>query len=123
MCKRSGESIVHLLHCEVPRDLWSAIFTLFSVTRVMLERVIDLLACWRGQVGSHSVLDMWRIALLCLMWTIWRERNSRCFVDREKSKEEFKNIFVKLLFNWTGAYNISFFSNFAEYNFCSSFSL
>jgi hypothetical protein len=33
MCKRSGESIDHLLlHCEMARDLWSALFTLFDVT-------------------------------------------------------------------------------------------
>jgi hypothetical protein len=27
-----------------------------------------------------------------IMWTIWRERNERCFEDHEKSKEELKNI-------------------------------
>jgi hypothetical protein len=32
MCKKSGETIDHLLlHCEVARDLWSYIFTLFGV--------------------------------------------------------------------------------------------
>jgi hypothetical protein len=73
----------------------------------MPERVIELLNCWQGQVGSHSVLAVWRIAPLCLMWTIWRERNARCFEDCKKSKEELKNILVKSLFNWTRAYNIS----------------
>jgi hypothetical protein len=57
MCKRSSESIEHvLLHCEVARDLWTAIFTLFDVTWVMPATVLDLLACWRGQLGTHSVL-------------------------------------------------------------------
>jgi hypothetical protein len=63
MCKRSGESIDHLLlHCDVARDLWSAIFSLFSVTWVMPETVLDMLACWRGQKGNRSVLPVWRIA-------------------------------------------------------------
>jgi len=32
MCKKSGESIEHLLlHCEVARDLWSYILTFFGV--------------------------------------------------------------------------------------------
>ena len=49
MCKMSGESIDNLfLHCEVARDLWSAIFTLFAVQWVMPSRVRQLLYCWRG---------------------------------------------------------------------------
>jgi hypothetical protein len=46
MCKKSGESINHLLlHCEVARTLWSVLFTLFDVLWVMNGRVLDLLAC------------------------------------------------------------------------------
>jgi hypothetical protein len=41
MCKRGDESIDHLLlRCEVARDLWSAIFTLFGVHWVMPARVV-----------------------------------------------------------------------------------
>jgi hypothetical protein len=77
--------------------------------------VIELLACWRGQLGSRSVLDAWRMSPLCLMWCIWRERNARCFEDREISVEELKNILVKSLYTWTKAYNISQFSNFSDF--------
>jgi hypothetical protein len=36
MRKKSGESIEHmLLHCEVVRDLWSYLLTLFGVEWVM----------------------------------------------------------------------------------------
>jgi hypothetical protein len=53
MCKRSGESINHLLlHCEVASTLWSVLFTLFGVKWVMNGRVLDLLACWKGQRGN-----------------------------------------------------------------------
>jgi hypothetical protein len=67
----------------------------------MPARVIQLLDCWRGKAGCCSVLDVWRIALLCLIWNIWRERNARCFENREMTKEEVKNIVVKSLFSWT----------------------
>jgi hypothetical protein len=44
MCKKSGESIDHLLiHCEVARALWSSILNLFGIEWVMPRRVIDLL--------------------------------------------------------------------------------
>jgi hypothetical protein len=45
----SGESIDHLfLHCEVEKELWSSIFSLFRVKWVMPKRVIELLDCCRG---------------------------------------------------------------------------
>jgi hypothetical protein len=95
----------------------------FGAQWVMPARVIQL-DCCRGQMGSHSILDIWRIAPLCLMWSIWRERNTRCFEDRDRTKEELKNILVKSLFNWTGPYNISHTSNFSKFvEFCSSFSI
>jgi hypothetical protein len=44
MCKKSGESIEHLLlHCEVARELWSYILNLFGVDWIMPRQVIDLL--------------------------------------------------------------------------------
>jgi hypothetical protein len=99
MCKWSNESIDHLfLHCDVARDLWSAIFSLFGVTWVMPETVLDMLVCWRGQMGNRYVLPVWRIAPLCVMWIVWRERNARCFEDSEKSKIELLNFMLHFLF-------------------------
>jgi hypothetical protein len=90
----------------------------------MPARVVQVLDCWRSQVGSLSVLNVWRTALLCLRWSIWRERNAKWFEDREKTKEELKNILVKSLFSWTVAYNISQFYNFSEFvDFYSFFSM
>jgi hypothetical protein len=52
MCKKSGESIDHLLiHCEVARELWSYILNLFGVEWVMPRRVIDLLNSWGVRLG------------------------------------------------------------------------
>jgi hypothetical protein len=57
MCKRSGESINHLLlHCEVAHTLWSVLFSLFGVKWVMNGRVLDPMACWKGQRGNKMVM-------------------------------------------------------------------
>jgi hypothetical protein len=49
MCKKSGETIDHLLfHYEVASTLWDYIFSLFGLEWVMPSRVVDLFACWRG---------------------------------------------------------------------------
>jgi hypothetical protein len=123
MCKRSGESINHLLlHCEVACTLWSVIFTLFDVKWVMNGRVLDLMACWKGQRGNKMVMNVWRMAPLCLMWTIWKERNARCFENRELTMAELSNSFLKLLFLWAGVLNIPQVSNMQQFvEVCSSF--
>jgi hypothetical protein len=107
MSKRSGESVDHfLLHCDVARALWSVLFSLFDVTWVMNGRVIDLLACWKGQRGNKMVLEVWRMAPLCLMWTIWRERNFRYFEDKELTTAEISTRFITMLYQWAGVLNI-----------------
>jgi hypothetical protein len=68
MCKRSEESIDYLfLYCEVVRELWVVFFRLFGVEWVMPRMVIELLASWRGQLGSRNILEVWRMANLCSM--------------------------------------------------------
>jgi hypothetical protein len=80
ICKKSGEFIDHLLpHCEMTRELWVVLFRLFRVEWIMPRKVIDVLNSWRGLVGRRNILDVWRVAHLCLMWCIWRERNARSF--------------------------------------------
>lgn len=63
----------------------------------MPRRMIELMACWRGKLGSPTALEAWRMTSLCLMWCIRREGNVRCFEDREISVEELKNIMIKSL--------------------------
>jgi len=63
----------------------------------------------------RSVLDVWKIAPMCLMWSTWREQNARYVEDCEKTKEERKNNLVKSLFSWTTVHNIFQFSNFFEF--------
>jgi hypothetical protein len=71
MCKKSGESIDHLLlHCEVARDLWSYILILFGVEWVMPRTVLELMTSWDESVGFGCAKEAWRLALLCLLWCI-----------------------------------------------------
>ena len=40
------------------------------------------------------------MVLACLMWLIWRERNTRTFEDVEKSADFLKFLLVGTLFGW-----------------------
>jgi hypothetical protein len=46
MCNMNGEIVDHLLHCEVARVLWNAIFSRFSLFWAMPLWLVDLFACW-----------------------------------------------------------------------------
>jgi hypothetical protein len=44
------------------------------------------------------------------MWCIWKERNARCFENRENLVVELKDITFKFLYTWIAAYSSPHFS-------------
>jgi hypothetical protein len=50
---------------------------------VVSERVVDFLFGWHNSLGKFSS-EIWNLDPLCLMWTVWRERNQRTFEDVPK---------------------------------------
>jgi hypothetical protein len=73
MCKKTREFVDHLLlHCDVASILWSSLFSRFGMSWVMPRRVIDLLACWWSSGRSRSDA-VWKMALTCLFWCLWRK--------------------------------------------------
>jgi hypothetical protein len=70
MCKKCIETLDLLLHHEVAKDLWVLTFHLFGLEWIMPQMVLELLACWRGQLGSRHRLEASRMSPLCLMYCI-----------------------------------------------------
>ena len=94
MCKCNCETVDHLfLHYLVVLELWDMVFGLFGVYWVMPMSVVGLLACWQSQFGHHRNGDIWIVVPHCLMWCIWKKRNSRCFEDIEHSMPDIKAVF------------------------------
>ena len=107
MCKSNGESVSHLLlHCPIAQELWNMIFTLFGTVWVMPRGVYDLFACWSGKVGKSDSGAIWKAVPHCLMWCLWRERNSRTFLGEEQSVPALKFTFLQTLFEWLKASNL-----------------
>jgi hypothetical protein len=104
MCKMNGESVDHLLlHCEVARALWNAIFSRFSLFWVMPLRVVNLFACWWTGGRSRNAA-VWKMVPCCLLWCLWRERNDRQFEDKERTIEELMSFFFHSLYSWSAAF-------------------
>ena len=60
----------------------------------------DFLFGWHNWFGKHHS-HIWNLIPLCLMWTVWRERNLRTFEDLSSSPDQLLGTFVTSLFDWS----------------------
>ena len=81
----------------------------------MLQSVLGLLECWQGRFGRHQNGFIWLIVPHCLMWCLWRERNSRCFKDIERSIPDLKLFFFRTLLDWLVAMQNQSFPSFINF--------
>ena len=100
MCRCNGETADHLLlHCGKAHRLWSLVFRSFGFSWVLLRTVANTLFGWWNWPRKHSS-SIWNLALLCLMWCLWREKNWRTFENLEISDDQYWLLSVAL--NLTG---------------------
>ncbi|WMV29123.1 hypothetical protein MTR67_022508 [Solanum verrucosum] len=66
----------------------------------MPEHTADLLSCWIRRGGSKTQKKWWRIIPHCIWWTIWKERNQRCFEGKQNNIQKIKTNFLGLYYFW-----------------------
>ena len=65
------------------RPLW-----MFGIHWVLPYTIMPtLLFGWRNWFRKHSS-DVWNLVLACLIWLVWKERDSRMFEDAERSLDQ-----------------------------------
>ena len=100
MYKCTGETVDHLLiHCWVASLLWSWILGVFGISWVLPQSVAELLFSWWNGLGCHES-DVWNLVPLCLMWIVWKERNSRTF-EELSTDNQLRECFASTLFEWS----------------------
>ena len=115
MCKKGWETVDHLLiHCEVASTLWGFVFQRFGIQWVLPAKVLDLLFGWFNGLGKHSS-DIWNLVPHCLMWSVWHERNSRIFEDKEQSLLHMQESFVGRLYNCSRSWGFTTTSSLPEF--------
>ena len=96
-CKKEGLVDDILIHCDKTRAVWHLLFSLFGMSWVLPSLVRETLTRWHRSVVGRKRRKVWRVAPLCLFWTIWKERNSKVFVNIEHSIHRIKlNFFCNL---------------------------
>ena len=100
MCRNAGETGNHLLiHCILAYALWHLVLWSFGVPWVFPNNIADLLFGWFNCFGKHKC-SVWNLVPLCLMWTIWHERNSRIFDNVDLSITKLEELYFGCLFDW-----------------------
>ena len=120
MCKYNGESVDHLfLNCLAAMDFLVYGFG-FICSKLGYAKVVGLLACWQGWFGQHRNGHIWIIVPHGLMRCLWRERNSKCFEDNERSMSDLKLFFFRTLLDWLSTLQNQSLSSFLDsLNLCN----
>ena len=80
LCGCEEENVNHILiHCIVVRALWDIVLGLVDVKWVFPETVKEVLISWRGPFVGKKRKKVWKFILLCIFWTVWKERNRLAF--------------------------------------------
>lgn len=76
-----------LIHCSLTTMLWWDTLRWFNTSWAMPRSVKELMFSWTsGRRGRR--LKAWNVALLALMWVIWREK----YEDFTRERDEFCSI-------------------------------
>jgi len=82
-CESETETINHLfLHCKVTEKLWKYFINRRGITWTMPRNTAEVLACWNRDGNQSGHKERWKIVPACIWWTIWSERNQRCFENK-----------------------------------------
>ncbi|XP_028052432.1 uncharacterized protein LOC114256937 [Camellia sinensis] len=101
LCSQAVESVDHfLIHCSVSSRLWMLVVAMFGLVWVRPGSLFAVLQSWvGGRVGKRR-RKAWILALHCLLWLIWLERNKRVFHGVAHSITWLERRLLTVLYSW-----------------------
>lgn len=102
MCQHSSKTVNHLLlHCSVASDLWNMFLSISRVSWVVPRNVKDTMESWSLWVVDRAIKKIWQMIPACIVWSIWMERNRRCFDGISTPNTALKSNCLMFLFSWS----------------------
>ncbi|KAL9674957.1 hypothetical protein QQ045_003156 [Rhodiola kirilowii] len=104
LCGSAQESSDHLLiHCAWSWRVWTDGLRWWGTNWVAPGTAQMLLESWELSGSSKTSKRLWKILCYAILWSIWEERNRRCFQNRKRSEEEVGEL-VKARVAWWAKY-------------------
>lgn len=101
MCEQKAEVNNHLfIHCKAASKLWNMFLCILGVSWVMPKTTMELLNSWTRTGNKGKSEDWWKTIPACIWWTLWKERNARCFEGQNDSFQKIEMKCLSLLFFW-----------------------
>ena len=67
--------------------IWSSVLGWFSCIWAFPRSIQDPFKSWKSPISHPRGKEMWNVAFLAVIWTLWKERKARCFEGVEKRCE------------------------------------
>ncbi|WMV12495.1 hypothetical protein MTR67_005880, partial [Solanum verrucosum] len=101
LCGKANETVRHLfLHCNFTEQLWQIFLNLRGISWCMPSKIDETLFSWEMVGVGATNRERWRMIPASIWWTIWRERNERCFENRNNDLQEVKLKCILLFCFW-----------------------
>ncbi|KAF3648646.1 BTB/POZ and MATH domain-containing protein 5 [Capsicum annuum] len=85
---------------RITSQIWHMFLHLTQGPWVMPENTADLLSCWMKRGGRKAQKKWWNTIPSCIWWSIWMERNNRCFENITNPMQRVKDSCISTLYFW-----------------------
>lgn len=104
LCHMDGESVHHIfLHCSFTHKVWIHFISRIGVYWVMPKKLQLMFSSWKSFGASLRSTKFGDYLLHAILWGIWRERNNRIFLGKDRNCEEVIEAIIRELGSWLKA--------------------
>lgn len=101
LCKICDESRTHLFSsCILSKKIWAYFWESFGLVFYCDMGFEDLLSTPPPHSASRIGKFYWELLFHAIVWSIWLERNSRCFQGIEKRETQIISSVKELIWSW-----------------------
>nr|CCA66140.1 hypothetical protein [Beta vulgaris subsp. vulgaris] len=101
LCSNSSETSDHLLlHCNFARSLWHWWFSLWNIQWVFPHTLREAFDQWQTRSRCVFFKKAWLTIFFIIVWSVWKERNSRIFEKSESSVKDIQDLILLRLGWW-----------------------
>lgn len=109
LCQESRENVDHLLlHCTFTKKIWWWWLELWNLQWVFPSTIGEAFDQWGSFGPSPFFKKVWRAMFSIIIWSIWKERNSRIFHNISCSLTQVQDLILTRLSWWIKGWGTPF---------------